>query len=315
MTGRVVDRIASLASRLLREETFRHIAAPAIADLQHEVPTVSGVRLVRSYAGALRALAMAGGHDMRANLSEAFDVDAVRVVWLPAAAVATGLSLLVILFNGVTTDARYRSELLATVLATMAVAFAPIAMAPGAFALSRRGTGHRGALAAAVLVITTLSWVSAFGMRPTRERLELQLEASRWHVAAADGAGMAQRLTAGQSPAETARMLDGPIRTRERAQRGFWSDLRYGLSVPVLALLGVALARRRGWMVPVCLVAMAMTWMVLMMTLTSLGIGRNLDTLHQGWSQMAIGLIVATGFLGVPSLVSRRVRQQARHSG
>ena len=134
-------------------------------------------------------------------------------------------------------------------------------------------------------------------MRPIRERLELTLEAARWHVAAEDGADMAQRLVSGQSAAEIARVLDGPVRARERAALGFWNDLRLGLGVPLMALIGVALARSRGWMVPVRFAAMAGTWMLLAMTMLRLGIGNSLPAAHKGWRDLALVLIVATVFL------------------
>jgi hypothetical protein len=182
------------------------------------------------------------------------------------------------------------------------LSFAPFLMAPAAFALSRRGTGRSRSLAAVVAVMTAVSWTAAFAMRPTRERLELKLEAARWHVAAEDGAGMAQRLTASQSTAETARMLDGPVRARERTIRGFWNDLRLGLATPLMALIGVALARSRGWMVPVRFALMAGAWLLLTRTALSLGIVRNLPPAHQGWRDLALVLIVAVVFLGRPSL-------------
>ncbi len=308
MTGRLV---VAIARRLLREETYRLTMEPAIADLQHEAHTASGVRLVRSYAGVVRALILASGRDIGSDLREALDLESARGVWAPAAAWAAGLSLIVLIGASIDADARYRQELLATLLASVAVSFAPFLMAPAAFALSRRGTGRRRSLAAVVLVMTAVSWTAAFGMRPTRERLELTLEAARWHVAAEDGAGMAQRLIAGQSPAETARMLDGPVRARERAARGFWNDFRLGLDVPLMALIGVALARSRGWMVPVRFALMAGAWMLLTMTMLSLGIGRNLPPAHQGWRDLALVVIVAAVFLVRPSLGASNRRRHA----
>jgi hypothetical protein len=303
--------LTAVARRVLRSSTYDAIAAPAIADLQHEARTTSGVRLVRSYAGVLRALIGASGRDIGRDLREVFDLESARVVWAPAATWAAGLSLVVLIGASINADARYRPELVATLLAGVAVFFAPFLTVPAAFALSRRGTAHSRSLAAAVVVITAVSWAAAFGMRPTRERLELTLEAARWHVAAKDGSGMAQRLTAGQSMADTARMLDGPIRAREREALGFWKDLRVGLGVPLMALVGVALARSRGWMVPVRFAAMTGAWMLLTMTILSWGIGRNLPAAHQGWRDLVLVLIVATVFLGPRAFGAAKKRRPA----
>jgi hypothetical protein len=303
--------LTAVARRVLRSSTYDAIAWPAIADLQHEAHTTSRVRLVRSYAGVVRALSLASGRDIGSDLREVLDLDSARVVWAPAAAWAAGLSLVVLIGPSIDADARYRAELVATLLAGVAVFFAPFLMVPAAFALSRRGTGRSRSLTVVVLVITAVSWAAAFGMRPTRERLELTLEAARWHVAAEDGSGMAQRLTAGQSAVDTARMLDGPIRARQRAALGFWKDLRVGLGVPLMALVGVALARSRGWMVPVRFAAMAGAWMLLTMTVLSLGIGRSLPAAHQGWRDLVLVLMVATVFLGPRAFGAAKRRRPA----
>jgi hypothetical protein len=53
------DRLAALAQRLLRADTFALVAGPAIADLQFEAPSASRRQLLCHYAGVWRALGSA----------------------------------------------------------------------------------------------------------------------------------------------------------------------------------------------------------------------------------------------------------------
>jgi len=61
-------RLAGLARRVLRTETFTLVAAPAIADLQFEAPGASWIVRARGYATVTATIARVAVTDMAADL-------------------------------------------------------------------------------------------------------------------------------------------------------------------------------------------------------------------------------------------------------
>jgi len=77
------DRLAALARRLLRDDSFALMAAPAIADLQYEAPAASRARRARHTLAVAATIARVACTDVAADLGLVRDVE--HDPWPPVA--------------------------------------------------------------------------------------------------------------------------------------------------------------------------------------------------------------------------------------
>jgi hypothetical protein len=266
--------LAALARRLLRDETFRLMVAPAIADLQIEHRSRHLLALARDYAVISWVLARAIGRDL---LRDAASLGApnLREVWPRV----LGLYLLIFLvraFSRIDRGLRLHTPdmapgefttlplpaagdglepYLAGLLATLALACVGYAAVPAVFMLRRRHVNVR-ALVLGVLSLAVVSYGAARLVRPA-------VQQSSDYAAAAimRGSGLypadeplaviireevlPRRETPTQRALATLANGGHDPETATLASRR-WTELSLGLGVVVYALIGAAIARGSG---------------------------------------------------------------------
>jgi hypothetical protein len=245
--------LTSIASRLLREQTFQLIAAPAIADLQHE-----GGR--RHYAAVWWVIARALLRDLYVDVAAAFGSTARASVWPKAVGLFALLFVMMTVLalrNGIrllAPDGTVSTlpwpplgdglePLLVGLLVSVALAAAGYATMGFTFELRRRHTSARTILVA-TLCLAALAHAAARISRPVAENAELYRSAAM----ARDGVGVPASRPLSEIVEEDIRQGRTALTagSDERRTIAVWQERRIALNVLIFALLGVTLARGRG---------------------------------------------------------------------
>lgn len=263
MTGDAISRLARL---LLRERTYELTVAAAIADGHFEAARRS--RLLR-YAAIVRAFAGAVVIDLRDDLTLAFDSDPRSTVWRMAAYVFGALFL----FNLFTESrpildlAALGIDAAATVLMwrlpSLAIPVLPALLIPVAMVLTRRrGNAMRPVLVRAAIVSGVFIAASVANV-PFARTAEQYRQAAYWR-ARMDTTDPPRSLEA------IRRELTVPItRPDQRRARGdnnrfiAHSILAKCAGTFAFALIGIGLARKRGWRALVWYAAAFAVWSLL----------------------------------------------------
>jgi hypothetical protein len=284
MPGTWLIRIGRWMSR---KETFERMVAPAIADMQAEA-AFGTIRRWRHYAGIGLVFVHAVLQDLRLDLTSAFDADARRMVWKRTAIWYVGvvglLTVLGLRYNlpsDLPMDGLWSAALTSTGLEAV-VTGASISTVVAVLYLCRKPSSRR-SIALTVFIIGTLTSTFALAVRPLRMSADDELFHGIDHNKPGD--------------------LDARVA---------WSkDLHSGVSVLPSALMGIVLARRRGWRVARAVIGLFATWQLVVILLLYLGrSGPVPDLAIQYWRQIAINSVVAVIWLMFDELARR-----LRHAG
>jgi hypothetical protein len=268
---------------IARKETFERMVAPAIADLQAEA-SFGSVHRWKHYSGIVVVLVHALLQDLRVDFTSAFDADARRVAWKRAGiwyagfvALLTFLGLRYNLPSDLSMDGLWSAALTSTGLEAI-VTGASMGFIVVVFYLCRRPSSRR-SIALTVVIVGTLTGAFALAVRPIRMSADRALHPQNHHN------------------------LD---------ERIAWStDIHSGVSLIPSALMGIVLARRRGWRVAGTVVSLFLTWQIVVILLLYLGrSGPAPDLAIQYWRQIAINSLVALIWLMVDEF-ARRIRPPA----
>jgi len=297
--------LAALGRSLVRPETFETLVSPAIADLQREASHGVTAR-ARHYVALAAVMACALARDFRIDLAGAFDTKAARHVWVKAALWALG-------FAGLTGWLAVREELMVlgpaatsaaltkASLGALTGAFFTTATTASVFYLVRRGSSTR-TIVAVTLVLFLAALAAASTVHPFRMAADRELYA------------MGQSLQTGSAPSYSlpAVWLGSPADEVEAGlARG--RDLRNAVGVVSGALLGVILARRRRWRVPLTAASFIATFFVvgmLVMQLEMSVLGGVPSYAFQRWRDVGVTFVVACVWLGATRRTRRRPLRQ-----
>jgi len=279
--------LARLGARIARKETFEHMVSPAIADMQFESRLHRHVRW-RHCLGLVVVLTRAFLHDLRLDVATVVDSEARRVAWKNAGlwflAFAT-LFTLAGLRDYRAHEALKLDGLWPTALTSAGLAAAIAAVQPGMIAAVVYLYRKSDSLRAVVMVILTVAVLtSAFAMlvRPIRMSANQQI-----HNAVSPRAG--------GHPDEL-----NPLAT-------WWQAIQSGVQVIPHALLGIVLARRRGWNLAFTIPQFFATWIILIAVLRDYLFG-DLTVpaiTYQRWREIALNCLVAIIWLSYDGVKAR----------
>jgi hypothetical protein len=270
---------------IARKETFERMVAPAIADMQAEA-SFGSVHRWKHYSGVGVVLVHALLQDLRFDLASAFDAEARRVVWKRTAiwyagfvALLTFLGLRYNLPSDVSMDGLWTAALISTGLEAI-VTSASISTVVAVLYFCRRSSSRR-SIVLAVALLGALTVTFAVAVRPIRMPADRALYPSNHHN------------------------LD---------ERIAWSkDIHSGVSLIPSALMGIVLARRRGWGVAGTVLGLCATWQLVVILFWRFGSPPTPDQAIQYWRQIAINSLVAFIWLTFDEL-ARRIRPPAAAS-
>jgi hypothetical protein len=245
--------LTAIARRVLRDQTFHLIAAPAIADLQFE----GGAR---HYAAIWWVIVRALLHDMRSDVATSFGATARASVW-PQTLTLFALLFTVMTFIALGNRIRLRAPdgtisrlpwpplgdglepLLAGLLVSMALAAAGYATLTFSFALRRRHAPARTVLVG-TLCLAAFVYGAARATRPLIYTAELYRSAA---IARSGIGAPASRPLSEIVGDDTARRRTGLVERPDMWQQfARWREQRAALTVLVSSLLGATLARWQG---------------------------------------------------------------------
>jgi hypothetical protein len=263
------DLIAIIARHLLRERTYEQTVAAAIADSHFE----SGTRTrLHCYVSIVRAFIGAVAIDLRDDLTLAFDRDARSSAWRSAAKVfgiVCVLNLLTesrLILDAVALGLDAVALIYMWRLPSLAVPALPLLMVPIAVVLTRRlGNAMRPVLVSAAIVSTVFLAASVANV-PFARTADQYRYAAHWR-ARMDTADPPRSLEAIRQE------LTVPItrldQRRARADNNRFiahSILATCAGTFALALIGIGLARKRGWRAFVWYAAAcAVYWLLIVM--------------------------------------------------
>ena len=266
MTG---NWIALVARRLIREHTFDRTVSPAIADLQFEASDRSRVQRLIGYVSIYRAVIGALAIDIGEDLTRAFN-RARSSAWGAAAILYVLLIALNLILNWqpmigsdeLGLDAL--SVILAFSLPSLAVASLPAVLIPFAVVMTRRGTEARSILIAAGVVSVIVVVASVTLAVPAGRRADQYRQAAFWR-ARMDTADPPRSLEAIRR--ELTVEITRPDQRRARADRNqflFHSIAARAMGTFAFALIGIGLARKRGWRLLLWAAGAYIVWVVLL---------------------------------------------------
>lgn len=250
MTG---DWLAAVARRLTREESYLLTVSPAIADLQFEAGTRNGLGRWMRYIGVWRAIGGTVYADTRHGLGLAFGPDA-RTAWRMAGvvyAVLLTLNIYFVLPSGFGLDVLgldgYAAVLAWRLPGAMASCL-PFILVPLAIALVRRvDRATRPILLTAALIALVVVIGSLTLVVPATRTAEQYFQAAVWR-------GRMETAEPPRSLEAVRRDLTVPLARPDQlqARRDRNRYLRHdiaarGTSTFAFALIGLGLARLRGW--------------------------------------------------------------------
>jgi hypothetical protein len=250
---------------IARKETFERMVEPAVADMQAEASLGSAHRW-KHYAGIAMVLVHAVLQDLRFDFASAFDAEARRVVWKPTAiwyagfvALLTFLGLRYNLPSNLSMDGLWSAALISAGLEAI-VTGASMGFIVTVFYLCRRSSSRR-SIALTVVIVGALTGMFALTVRPIRMQADRAIYPSNHH---------------------------------DVDERVAWSkDIHSGVALIPSALMGIVLARRRGWRVAGTVLGLFATWQLVVILLFYLaGSGPVPDLAIQYWRQIAISSLV-----------------------
>jgi hypothetical protein len=323
------DCIAAVGRRVLREETFVRILEPAVADLQFEAPRQSGLRRLASYAAVSVVLIRAIFYDLLDDLALAFGGEARRHAWAPAIVCYGSLFVLLLwrqLSAGIVVDfygtvtrlplppAGDGLELyLAGVVARVGLVCVSYAMVAAVFTFRRKNIGTARTALAAVLLVAIATFTVARMSRSARHSADLMSSAIvlRGDTDPRTVKPLADVVASEVIPGRKVGVLGNVTIESLDGRSHAWEEIGMGLNVAVFALLGVALARSRGWRLGARAAAMVATgsvfnrWAVPVVDLIVVPLGNKDPALH-----------ALPGFLVVPfvACVFLAVRPRTRRA-
>jgi hypothetical protein len=285
--GIVTGRWAAvIAARLLREETYRLMAAPAIADLQFEKPRRGGLRWATSRLTVWSVIARAAVDDLRGDLALAFGRPALRAAWAPAVSCYIVLVVVLVwrsLARGIRVHYPHDAPgtytrlplpsagdglepYVAGVLVGICLACVSYAMAVAVFRFRRRGSS-RAALAAALL-IAVAAVTAARLSRPIANARDLYgaAIATRGLTDPKGAQPLADVIASEIIPQRSRVRVQGGRKvtmSQELAERRAVFEIAAGVNVLAFALVGFTLAGIRGWRLAVRGACMTAAWVLL----------------------------------------------------
>jgi hypothetical protein len=272
--------LTRIARRIIREETFESLVAPALADLHFEA--ASGRPLGRHYAGLSVVFAIALLRDLRIDVRLTFESNGI---WRRAAAWHAGFVVLFISLYARYTpwhllDGSGRAAVLAAALSDGLTAALPMTMVAVAFYLRRRSAVPYRTITIATMACVVAAVVIQLGaaaVRPAVNRVLLD-SATRVISHGHPGAGLDDR---NQYPGQWRTWLDT---VRERSSGSQLLSAGYGNAAAAMAtgyvvylipfaLWGVVLARGRGWTVLLRVVGLVITYFAVAIIAMQITIG------------------------------------------
>jgi len=282
VTGSWMTRVAA---RLLREETFRLMVSPAIADLQFERPRRGRLRWATSWLTVWSVTARATVHDLRGDLAIAFGRPALRAAWAPAL-VCYVVLVVVLVWRTLARGLRVQNlhdpgthtrlplppagdglePYVAGVVIGICLACLSYATAVAVFRFRRRGTS-RAALAATLLVAIT-AVTAARVSRPIADARDLYGAAMAMRgLTDPKGAQPLADVIASEIVPQRLQMIvrGGRKTTISQQVAGLRAvrELATGINVLAFALVGFSLAGSRGWRLAVRGACMTAAWLLL----------------------------------------------------
>lgn len=268
--------LIAVASRLLRDETFRLTVAPAIADLQHERTTRTLLRRARDHGVIWLTIVRALFGDLRHTAVALIAEDAARAVW-PRLLAAYALIFVVGALSRLNHGIRIHTPdmapgefnrlplpafgdglepYLAGLLVSMALTAAAYTMVPAVFMLRRRRV-HVSALVVAVLTLAFMTYGVARVTRPTQQQSSDYATAA---ILRGTGLYPAHETLAAIVRDDVRPRRDAEMRRRAAARteerrdiaaavraHARWAEVSRGLGVLAYALVGAAIARGRNF--------------------------------------------------------------------
>jgi hypothetical protein len=228
--------------------------------------------------------------DIRTDAVMAFGGQTARMAWKRAAIWYVGIVALMT-FTGVSNPGTHMEGIWPVVFASWTlnaiVTALSVAIIPAVFYLCRSKLSTR-SIALATIVIALATLMFAWAVRPLRlvadkvvvERNDIVLRGSTY-------------------------VVDERI--------AWWLDFHTGVRVITSALVGIVLARRRGWNIPLTVAGLFATWFLLVMRVNSLG-WRTHDRVWQGWKELALNAAMVMIWLTADE-VWRRTRSSGSSSG
>ena len=296
MRGRLLARITRW---IFREETFRLMIEPAIADLQSEA---SGGLLLRwkHYFGLGFVLIRACLEDLRLDVSFGFDSESRRIAWKRAGiwyagAIAFFTTLLMndtIPWDRVGTGL-WPEALITTLMRGVVLATWPATVCLIVYLYRRRDS--RRSVFAIGLLLSCLTTGLALGVRPLR-------------MSADQAISRAVEAKAAQNPASI-QHGDGYVYRPEDLDTNiaWWKDVLSGVQLLAWVPIGVILARRRGMRVAMTTLFVFFTWLLTVGALMRVGSHSPLPYLQQRWREIGLNVFVASVWL-IYDAVKNRVR-------
>lgn len=224
------DRLNGIACRLVREETWTKVVAPAIADLQHEAPRGRGWR-VRGYIGVWRAVAGGVADEFAADWRRTFTGPDVQQALMHSGIALWVLTevqgVLIVRSLGIESPGRWTVTLYTLLLPALITSSIPAATAPAAAILARRGSRRVIVAASALVAIMLLAATDQIVARTNQEFREVAAAVERQPVP-----------------------VPGELRQADtwQARMDFHSRVALCASTVAFAALGIAIARLRPWL-------------------------------------------------------------------
>ncbi len=259
-----------IGRRLVSAKTFEMQIAPSIADLQVEGAAGPVVRW-RHYVGIITVLFHALLQEVRVEIAFTCDVEAIRSAWKRAALwfagfalLLTGLGLKYNLPAGLSLRESWGEALTSTGLDAVLTAIVAGMMALALY-LTRKACSFRSVLLL-TLLIAGLQTSIAVTVRPIR------LEADRTLYAKVPSSH------AGKGTERNLGLFDPDVT--------WWQDIQNGVQAISFGLLGILLARRRGWGVLLGIVAYWASFMLV--AVVSFQNWRSSSLVAEGWINVGI---------------------------
>jgi len=282
-----------IGSWIARKETFERMVAPAIADMQVEA-SYGRLHRGKHYFAIGLVLVHALLQDMRLDFASAFDTEARRLAWRRAAiwyagfvAVFTFLGLRYNLPEGLSLEGIWPAALTSAALEGLMTGV-PLGIAVGVFYLYLRSSSRR-SIVVVSLIAAALTIAFGLSVRPIRMSADRTVYNN-----------IQARLFSGGQSHYRDETVDEQIT--------WWQDIQGGVSVIPYALIGIVLAKRRGWKkVGLTVIGFFASWFLAVMILHSLHPYPPpfLSLIMQRWRDIALVLTVAVLWLTFDRLFRR----------
>jgi hypothetical protein len=294
-------RAFQFARRIFRDETFRLMIEPAIADMQAEASRGTLFRW-KHYVGIGVLLISALLEDLRLDVSFAFDPESRRIAWKRAVLwYAGGVGVFTAL--GMRYDIPWKridwsawpAALISTALEGLVMGALPGTLCAIVY-LYRRRLSRRSIVAVAILV-GTLTTGLALAVRPLRMSADQVLFNE---VQSSDDDQFLS--SAHQQRAYAAPHFDIDENV------AWWKEVLIGVQLLAWVPIGVILGRRRGWRIALTFLGILITWVLSVGTLTvvaDISSHSARSFLMQRWTEIGLNVFVGSLWLICDSVMGR----------